>query len=325
MSVYWKIKRRAAASAMVVAAILAGCGDDPAEAPQAAQALAAPVTVKHQLGTTTVANVPRKVAVLDMNEADFLDQLGVPIAGMTKDYVPHFLSKYKDAPYVQDLGAIVQPNLERVHALKPDLILITPIQANHYQELAEIAPTLHFDVDYKNSQRTHIATVKQHLLTLGRIFDKEALAREKAAELDAKVEEARRVTAGRPEKAMIVMHNNGAFSAFGVQSRYAFVFDALGVRPASTAVETSLHGQPISSEFIQEANPDILYVVDRSAVMERRPVMDAERMANPLLRQTNAWKNGRVVFVDADAWYITAASVTSLTLLIDDVIKGYRR
>ena len=48
-----------AASAMVVAAILAGCGDDPAEAPQAAQALAAPVTVKHQLGTTTVANAAR--------------------------------------------------------------------------------------------------------------------------------------------------------------------------------------------------------------------------------------------------------------------------
>ena len=66
-----------------------------------------------------------------------------------------------------------------MHALKPDLILITPIQANHYQELAEIAPTLHFDVDYKNSQRTHITTVKQHLLTLGRIFDKEALARQR--------------------------------------------------------------------------------------------------------------------------------------------------
>ena len=323
MSVYWKIKRRAAASAMVVAAILAGCGDDPAEAPQAAQALAAPVTVKHQLGTTTVANVPRKVAVLDMNEADFLDQLGVPIAGMTKDYVPHFLSKYKDAPDVQDLGAIVQPNLERVHALKPDLILITPIQANHYQELSEIAPTLHFDVDYKNSQRTHIATVRQHLLTLGRIFDKEALAKGRRTGRQGGGSPAR--DCRPPEKAMIVMHNNGAFSAFGVQSRYAFVFDALGVRPASTAVETSLHGQPISSEFIQEANPDILYVVDRSAVMERRPVMDAERMANPLLRQTNAWKNGRVVFVDADAWYITAASVTSLTLLIDDVIKGYRR
>ena len=44
-----------------------------------------------------------------------------------------------------------------------------------------------------------------------------------------------------------------------------------------------------------------------------------------MLRQTNAWKNGRVVFADADAWYIAAASVTALSIVIDDVIKGYRQ
>jgi iron complex transport system substrate-binding protein len=200
---------------------------------------------------------------------------------------------------------------------------MTSIQANHYQELSQIAPTLHFDVDYQNSESKHIEVVKQHLLTLGRIFGKEDLARQKAAELDAKVADARKVTQERPERALIVLHNNGAFSAFGVQSRYGFVFDALGVKPASTAVEAGLHGQPISSEFIQQANPDIIYVVDRTAVMEHRPVMTAEQMANPLLRQTNAWKNGRVIFVDADAWYITAASVTSLKRVIDDVLRGY--
>ena len=91
-----------------------------------------------------------------------------------------------------------------------------------------------------------------------------------------------------------------------------------------SAIEAGLHGQPISSEFIQQANPDIIYVVDRTAVMEHRPVMTAEQMANPLLRQTNAWKNGRVIFVDADAWYITAASLTSLNIIIDDVLKGYQ-
>ena len=109
-----------------------------------------------------------------------------------------------------------------------------------------------------------------------------------------------------------------------VQSRYGFVFNAFGVKPASTVVDTSLHGQPISSEFIKQADPDILYIVDRTAVMEHRPTIDAERMSNPLLRQTKAWKNGKVVFVDADAWYITAASPTSMHILIDDVIKGYQ-
>ncbi|MGV2480518.1 UNVERIFIED_CONTAM: ABC transporter substrate-binding protein, partial [Salmonella enterica subsp. enterica serovar Weltevreden] len=94
-----------------------------------------PVTVQHQLGTTVVERPPQRVAALDMNEADFLDQLGVPIAGMPKDFVPHFLARYKDDANVQDLGSIVQPNLERVHALKPDLVLISPIQASAYQEL----------------------------------------------------------------------------------------------------------------------------------------------------------------------------------------------
>ena len=320
--------RLAIAVLLAAMAVLQGCTDKTASVPLAPAASAtqpafAPITIVHKLGTTVIEQRPRRVAVLDMNEVDFLDQLGVPVAGMVKDYVPHFLIRYKDDQDIRDLGAIVQPNLEHIHALQPDLVLMTSIQANHYQELSQIAPTLHFDVDYQNSESKHIEVVKQHLLTLGRIFGKEDLARQKAAELDAKVADARKVTQERPEKALIVLHNNGAFSAFGVQSRYGFVFDALGVKPASTAIEAGLHGQPISSEFIQQANPDIIYVVDRTAVMEHRPVMTAEQMANPLLRQTNAWKNGRVIFVDADAWYITAASVTSLKRVIDDVLRGY--
>lgn len=283
------------------------------------------VTVQHKLGTTVVARLPQRVVALDMNEVDFLDQLGVPVVGMPKDFVPHFLAKYKDAAGIQDMGAIVQPNMERVHAAKPDLILMTSLQAKHYKELSEIAPTIQFDVDYRDSQVNYIEIVKDHLLTLGRIFGKEALARQKAAELDAKVAQARSLTQNRPEKALIVLHNNGAFSAFGVHSRYGFVFNALGVKSANPSTEAGLHGQPISSEFIQQADPDVIYIVDRTAVMAHRPTLNAETLSNPLLRQTKAWKNGRVVFADAQAWYITGAGVQSMKLVIDDVIKGYQR
>jgi iron complex transport system substrate-binding protein len=281
--------------------------------------------VRHKLGTTVIDRLPQRVVALDMNEVDFLDQLKVPVAGMPKDFVPDFLAAYKDAADIQDVGSIVQPNLERVHAARPDLILITSLQANHYKELSEIAPTIHFDVDYRDSQARHIDVVKDHLITLGQIFGRQDLARQKAAELDARVEEARRVIQDRPEKALVVLHNNGAFSSFGLQSRYGFVFNALGVKPAGPAGETGLHGQPVSSEFIQQASPDVIYLVDRTAVMEHKPVMDAEGLANPLLRQTPACKNDRMVFADAQAWYVTAASPTSLRLVIDDVLKGYRR
>ncbi|MRT38713.1 ABC transporter substrate-binding protein [Acinetobacter sp. RIT698] len=321
----WKNNGWNLALIMIAAISLSGCDKKPAaDANQGAQKLATPIVVKHELGTTSIAYHPQRAAVLDMNEADFLDQLSIPIAGMPKDYVPHFLQKYKDDQKVQDLGAIVQPNMERIYTLKPDIILMTPLQANQYQALSKIAPTVHYDINFNNSQQHHIEAIKAHLITLGQIFNQQLLATQKVDALDAKVAEVRKITANRPEKALVVLHNNGAFSNFGVQSRYGFVFNALGVKPASTVVDTSLHGQPISSEFIKQADPDILYIVDRTAVMEHRPTIDAERMSNPLLRQTKAWKNGKVVFVDADAWYITAASPTSMHILIDDVIKGYQ-
>ena len=321
----WKNNGWNLALIMIAAISLSGCDKKPAaDANQGAQKLATPIMVKHELGTTSIAYHPQRAAVLDMNEADFLDQLSIPIAGMPKDYVPHFLQKYKDDQKVQDLGAIVQPNMERIYTLKPDIILMTPLQANQYQALSKIAPTVHYDINFNNSQQHHIEAIKAHLITLGQIFNQQLLATQKVDALDAKLAEVRKITANRPEKALVVLHNNGAFSNFGVQSRYGFVFNAFGVKPASTVVDTSLHGQPISSEFIKQADPDILYIVDRTAVMEHRPTIDAERMSNPLLRQTKAWKNGKVVFVDADAWYITAASPTSMHILIDDVIKGYQ-
>ncbi|HFL2189829.1 TPA: siderophore ABC transporter substrate-binding protein [Pseudomonas putida] len=283
-----------------------------------------PVTVQHKLGATLISQQPQRTVALDMNEVDFLDQLGVPVAGMPKDFVPDFLARYKDAGQTADVGSIVQPNLERVHAARPDLILITSLQANHYDELSEMAPTLHFDVNYRDSETGHVAMVTQHLLSLGQVFGKQGLAQRKADALEARLAQVRNVTRDRPERALVVLHNNGAFSAFGVQSRYGFIFNDLGVKPATTTLDTGLHGQPISSEFIQQANPDILYVVDRTAVMEHRPLMTAETLGNPLLRQTNAWKHGRVVFVDPQAWYVTAASPTSLALIAADVIRGYQ-
>ncbi|MDF9620152.1 siderophore ABC transporter substrate-binding protein [Pseudomonas entomophila] len=313
--------------AFALATALQGCDKPTAQAPTQAQASTAPyqpVSIEHPLGTTVIDKLPQRVVAFDMSELDSLDQLGAPVAGIAKDYVASFLSKYRDDPAVADVGTTIQPNLERLHALKPDLILISPLQAQNYAELSQIAPTVYDDVDLNNKHGNFIDAAKQHLTTLGRIFGKEALAQQKVAQMEAKVEQTRKVTEGRPEKALIVLHNNGAFTSYGVKSRYGFVFDTLGVKPASSDIEAGLHGQPISNEFIQQADPDILYVIDRTAVMERRPALDLKTLDNPLLRKTKAWNSGRVVFVDAQTWYLCTASVTCLDRMADEVMQGYR-
>ncbi len=214
--------------------------------------------------------------------------------------------------------------MERVYSLKPDIVLMSSLQASHYEALSDLAPTLYFDVNYQDSGSDHFDIVKKHLMTLGKIFGKQALAKHKAAELDAKVESAKKVIQDRPEKAMIVIHNNGGYRFLGEKSRYGFIFEALGVKSIHSPVEAGLHGQPISSEFIYENNPDILYVLDRTAVMERHAGLTSETMDNPMLRETNAWQNKRVIFVNSEAWYIAGAGIRSLEIIINDVLKGYR-
>ena len=310
---------------VLIAGLLFGCGNEAKqnEANSISVNNYQPVTVMHELGTTQIKHRPQKVVALDMNEVDALSQLDIPVAGMPKDFVPHFLSHYQQDSAVQDLGAIIRPNMERVFALQPDLILISSLQANHYKTLSELAPTVHFDANFLNSGETHIENVKKHFKELGKIFAKQSLVEKKLQALDNKLKHIKSVIKDRSEKAMIIMHNNGAFRFFGINSRYGFIYNELGVKPASTLKEVSSHGQPISHEFMLKYNPDIIYIIDRSSIMEHRTSATLEELDTPFLRETKAWKNNRVSVADAQAWYITGASYTSIMIMLNEILAGY--
>lgn len=282
-----------------------------------------PMTIRHALGETVLNTRPNNIAVLGMNDLDALDSLGVPVAGSPKDFVPQFLARYADDPEVADLGFIVKPNVEQLYLMHPDLVLMSPLQAEHYDEISSFAPVLYYDVDYRNSATGHLDTVKSRLRTLGDIFGKAERAQAEIAALDAQLASLRQEIDPRPETALVLLHNNGAFSAFGIHSRYGFVFSDFGVKPANSDADNGLHGQPVTSEFIQAADPDILFIIDRTAVMEHRPVLTKEQIANPLLEDTKAWAHDRVVFVDTEAWYVTAAGPTSLSIMMDDIKGAY--
>ncbi|WP_034387909.1 siderophore ABC transporter substrate-binding protein [Comamonas composti] len=319
-------------AALTLACMLQGCQREQTEAPpsgpvntatsQAPANDAKSIEIQHKLGSTVAPANPQRVVAYDMSVLDSLDQLGISIAGMPKDYVPNYLTTYKRDAAIADVGSVLQPNLEKLHATKPDLILISPLVAWSYEDLSKIAPTIYFDIDFMNAHGGFIKGAAEQLTTLGRVFGVEDRARDKIDEINQKVAAAKTVTKGRPERALIVMYNNGSFTAFGVQSRYGFIYDTLGVTPASTHIEPGMHGQPISNEFIVEADPDILYVIDRTAAVERHAANPAD-LNNPLIRQTKAWKNGRVVMADPDVWYLSGAGAGSVQTLIDQVLQGY--
>jgi iron complex transport system substrate-binding protein len=123
---------------VVVAGLVAACGTPfgpeppagPAGRPEPAADSAFPVSVDHSLGRTTVPAPPRRIVALGGNDGDALYALGVePVAvlggqgGQTRDGITPWLAGRLDPTRTTVLRTATDTGLERIAALRPDLIL----------------------------------------------------------------------------------------------------------------------------------------------------------------------------------------------------------
>lgn len=90
---------------------------------------------------------------------------------------------------------------------------------------------------------------------------------------------------------MVLMISGGKMSAYTPGSRFGFIFDELGFTPAATFAESGRHGNVVTSEFILNANPDWLFVLDRDNAIGRTEGQSAQQVLdNPLIHKTKAWQ-----------------------------------
>lgn len=293
---------------------LSGC-NNPSEEQKNITAL---VTVMHELGQTEVPSKPKKVFVYDMGTLENLQELGIPIAGIPKDFVPPHLLKYKDDLEVADVGSILQPDLEKVSSLNPDLIIISALHANDYKQLSSIAPTVSLGVDNNNYKQS----VFNNLNQIGEIFDIKEKTDQKISTLEKEIENATKIITAQQKKIMILLYNAGTYSAFGSKSRYGFVFTELKSEPADENKETDIHGTVVSSEYISKVNPDVLYIIDRNAIMPNYK-FNKNEIENVLVKQTNAYKNKDIYYLDPNIWYLSGGGIFSMKHMIDDILQGY--
>jgi iron complex transport system substrate-binding protein len=273
-------------------------------------ASAADIVVKHAQGETTVAENPQKVISFDFATIDTLEALGVEIAGLPGSNLPEYLSRYADEKYLK-VGTLFEPDYEAVAAAAPDLIIVAGRSSGAYPELAKIAPTIDLSNDWANFE----ASIKSNSKILGEIFGKTAEVDAMIASLDGKIAA---IKAKAPEagKGLVVLTNAAEVTSFGPGSRFGWIHDSLGIVPAAEA-KAETHGDAISFEFILEANPDWLFVIDRDAATGEGS--SAAILDNELVNQTNAVKNGHVVNIDPVRSYIINGGLPAFTTLVDQV------
>ena len=271
------------------------------------------ITVEHKYGKPEIDKNPKKVVVFDFGILDTLDELGVEVTGVPQATIPKYLEKYADKKYT-NVGSLKEPDFEAIHGLKPDVIFISGRQAELYDQFAEIAPTVYVETDYAN----YMASFEKNMKLVGEIFGREDEVAAKLKDIEATVEKINKEVIAANEKALVVLANEGKVSAYGPSSRFGVIHDVFGYAAADDKIEVSTHGQSITFEYIMEKNPDVLFVIDRNVAVGGETGAK-QSIENDLVKKTNAYKNGKIIYLNADTWYLSGGGLKSVELMADEI------
>lgn len=295
------------------------------DSPEAAVDADTAIKITHNLGETEVALNPEKVVVFDYAALDTMEALGVSdaLVGLPKSSVPESLEKFKDEKYA-DLGGLKEPDLEGIKSADPDLIIIGGRQADFYDQLSEIAPTISISKDNKD----YLGSVKGNIDKIAKIFDAEEKANEELAKIENKIADLNKKATEKDLNALTLMVNEGSLSVFGEESRFGIINQNFGFENKDQDIKDSSHGENITFEYIAKQNPDVMFVIDRGvatgnsieAGLTAKSVLD-----NDVIKSMDAYKNDNIIYLDAATWYVNDGGLNSLNTMVDDVMKAVNK
>lgn len=278
------------------------------------------VTVTDRNGEVTLPLNPKNVVVLDLSSLEILQELGVEPAGLPKGSLTSYLDKYNDEKYA-DIGTVKEYDLEKIASLNPEVIIIENRQQEGIDELSKIAPVLFLGTDTGKN----IESLERNLKALGTLFDQTEAAEQILADYNSRIEAINSKVTEKNETALFVMVNEGELSVYGEGSRFGFIYNPVGFAVADETIESSTHGQNVTSEYVKEKNPAYIFVMDRGAVVSGTTDKKAnEVMENELIKTTDAYKKGHIYYVDSEAWYLGGSGVISVDKMISDMEKAIK-
>jgi iron complex transport system substrate-binding protein len=285
----------------------------PANAPAATGATR---TITHALGETEVPTNPQRIAVVGYNEVEELAALGItPIAVLYEIEKQLLPESFAQIPVIgNESGA---PNLEKLLALKPDLILgVDWAMGEVYAELSQIAPSVVVP-------RPSFAVWKDALRFTADVVGRSEKAEELLAGYDQRVAEVRdaigpeqlantEVTAFRP-------YGDGSAFLIWIDRSFCDVIMAdVGIRRP----EAQREALPEGEERIDDLSLEMIPLLDADVIFMSEPWNDETAAfmttleANPLFQQLRAVQAGRV-YPASFAW--NEGSILSAHHVLDDL------
>ena len=260
---------------------------------------------------------PQRIAVLDMASLDILDRLGVGdrVVGSATTALD-YLQAYVTNEEIANLGTIKEADLEAVMASEPDVIFIGGRLSSSYDALSEIAPVIYLATD---TEIGVVESVRQNATTIASLFGMEAEVDALMADFDARI--AALAAFAEDQNAIVGLCTSGSFNVLGSDGRCSMISVEIGFDNLGDGDVTSTHGNESSFELIVELNPDYIFVLDRDAAIATEGAKLAQEIVeNELVMETDAYKNGHIVYLaHPTVWYTAEGGITALDIMLQDL------
>ncbi|MEV7996763.1 iron-siderophore ABC transporter substrate-binding protein [Streptomyces sp. NPDC086077] len=308
------------ASALLLMTAATACGGDDSDSGRSgagAQASSSgesafPVSVAHKYGSTTIKSEPKRIVTVGLTDQDAVLALGKVPVGTTE-----WLGGYKGAigPWADDKlgGAEVPtvlkdtgtgPQVEKIAALKPDLILAVygGLTKEQYESLSKFAPVVAQPKKYNDYGVPWQEQTETIGKALGKPEEATAAVKETEAQIEAAVEE-------HPEfkgrTAVMATPYEGIF-VFGSQDPRSHLLTDLGFSlPADL-------DKVIGDQFGANISKERTDLLDRDALVWQVAdvTKDADKLhKDPSYKDLDVVREGREVYVSESSDYGNALSM----------------
>ena len=256
-------------------------------------------TIVHDLGTTKLKKVPKRIVILDNLYGEILNPLDITPVGATtgqadsQEFSTLFKKQYKDAKVVS-VGWQGNPDLDKIAELKPDLILITGEQEDLYDELSEISPTVGYQINTDENWDYHETSLK-----VAEIFDKRDEMKKDLDRVDAReavfAENVKAKFGNQKLMYLRVTDNDIRYYAYG---HFGYLYDTYHFNRAETFNPDDMF-QVIDPDKLKDINPDLLIVQADS-----QELLDNKLKNTPVWTSLKAVQNNKVIYADYSTYML---------------------
>lgn len=286
---------------LLMSFIAAGCSSNKSETSRDPNAASAYMTIKDNAGrTVTISKKPERIVLLSTSFVDLLYSVDGKAAGRPNsktDSIPNL------ALSVPEVGFVYNINLEKVAALKPDLVI--GVQGMH-EKLVPGLESSHIPViilRYKTIQDTY-----ETIRLMGNIAGTQAKAEQVIQTMKSQIQDTvAKVPANRNLK-VAILHATAKSVTVELDTTIAgSISKEIGlINIAAGSVPD--HGEsdsiPYSMEKLVEADPDIMFVVTMGNKEDIEKRMWADVKSNPAWGSLRAVQQQKVYFLPSELFLL---------------------